>query len=392
MAKGIKSIKINSKNFGSFDGVEIGIAPGLWKDLEKRKTAQGNLIDSLKSGRGLNGFKHLVEKIKTHDKDNEIIFTDNKTRKDGKRFYVNLDEYRRKTGSRFFALYRETGLDGASDFLNHKFPVDFAYDKTSISGSQLMKIDRNLPEVLKNLSVKAKNKKALMQGTTDMLRDLRRKKNLLRSQIEELENLKNASNILFFQQALADLEKRLSSTREFKETSGNNSWQSWMYRNNWLFGTHYQAPIEKQRIGFSSIPDFLFPTIDGFFDILEIKLPSADVIISDPSHPGSYRWALKTSEAIGQVVNYLHEIELHQLLIAQNIEREYGKQLGKIFSIKPRAFILIGKKDGWTPTKLEGLRKLNYSLHGIEVLTYTDIYARGQQIIYMYTKDIAISS
>jgi len=392
MANGIKNIKVNSKNFGTFDGVNIGIESSLWKDFEKRKTVQGNLIDSLKRGRGLNGFKHLVERIKTYDKDNEIIFTDDKTRKDGKRFFIDFDEYRKKTGGRFFALYRETGLDGASYFLNQSFPDTFDYDKARISGSQLKKIDENLPKVLKDLSVKVKNKKALMRGTTEMLRDLRREKKSLKSQIEELENLKNASNILFFQQALVELEKRLKSTKGFRETSGKNSWQNWIYRNNWLFGTQYQTPIEKQRIGFSSIPDFLFPTIDGFLDILEIKLPNTDVIIEDASHPGSYRWSAKASEAIGQVVNYLYEIELHQLLIAQNIKRECGEQLGEIFSIKPRAFILIGRKDGWTPTELEGLRKLNYSLHGIEVLTYTDVYERGQQIIHMYTKDIGISS
>jgi len=389
MTRSPRKIKVNSKNFGSFDGVEIEITPDLWEKLEKRKTNQGNLIDSLKNGRGLNGFKHLIEKIKTHNKDNKIIFTDEESRKDGKRFFINLDDYRKKTGSRFFALYRETGLDGASFFLNQNFPDIFEYDKARVSDSQLKKIDKNLPQVLKNLSSKVKNKKVIMRETSQMLTDLRREKKLLKSQIEELEKLKNASNILFFQQGLAELKERLTGPKEFSETSGKNSWQSWIYRNNWLFGTHYQTPIEKGRIGFRSIPDFLFPTIDGFFDILEIKLPSADAIIADTSHPGSYRWSSKASEAIGQVVNYLHEMEIHQLLIAQNIEREYGENLGKIFSIKPRAFVLIGEKDGWSPARLEGLRKLNYSLHGIEVLTYTDIYKRGQQIIDMYTKEIS---
>ena len=388
MVRRARKIKVNSKNFGSFDGVEIGIAPSLWKDLEKRKTSQGNLIDSLKRGRGLNGFKHLIEKIKTHNKDNNLIFTDEESSKDGKRFFINLDDYRKKTGSRFFALYRETGLDGASFFLSQNFPDIFDYDKAHVSDSQLKKIDKNLPKVLKDLSAKEKNKKVIMHETSEMLTDLRREKKLLKSQIKELEKLKNASNILFFQQGLAELLERLTGPKEFSETSGKNSWQSWIHKNNWLFGTHYQTPIEKERIGFNSIPDFLFPTIDGFFDILEIKLPSADIILGDTSHPGSYRWSSKASEAIGQVVNYLHQIELHQLEIAQNIEREYGEELGKIFSIKPRAFVLIGKKGGWSPAKLEGLRKLNYSLHGIEVLTYTDIYERGQQIIDMYTKEI----
>jgi uncharacterized protein (UPF0254 family) len=35
------------------------------------------------------------------------------------------------------------------------------------------------------------------------------------------------------------------------------------------------------------MPDYLFPTLDGFIDILEIKLPEDDVIIKDTNHIGS---------------------------------------------------------------------------------------------------------
>jgi len=36
------------------------------------------------------------------------------------------------------------------------------------------------------------------------------------------------------------------------------------------------------------MPDFIFPTLDGFVDILEIKLPSKEVIVEDASHAGSW--------------------------------------------------------------------------------------------------------
>jgi len=39
-----------------------------------------------------------------------------------------------------------------------------------------------------------------------------------------------------------------------------------------MFATQYAAPLPKERVGFSSIPDFLFPTLDGFVDVLEIKV------------------------------------------------------------------------------------------------------------------------
>ncbi len=389
MARSIQSIEVKSKNFGSFDGVKIGISSNLWEELQKRKTAQGNMIDSLKIGRGLNGFKHLIEKIKTHDKKNEIIFTDDETNKKGKRFFINFDKYRRNTSNRFFALYRETGLDGASYFLNINFSKEFKYDKDRITRSQLKKIDKNFPDVLKEMSKKVQNRKVLIQKTTDVLNELTERKAILKSQVEALEDLKNASNIALFQQRIKQLNERLTGKKRCHETRGKNSWQRWIYENNWMFGIHYQKPIEKEKVGFDNIPDFLFPTIDGFLDILEIKLPTADVIHADDSHPGSYRWSSTANQAIGQVINYLHQMELHQFELEKRIRRAYHNQFGSgIFSIKPRAFILIGTKDAWDEDKIEALRKLNYSLHGIEVLTYTDLLARGQQIIDMYTKNI----
>src|SRR3989344_9240777 len=85
-----------------------------------------------------------------------------------------------------------------------------------------------------------------------------------------------------------ELEHRLSSNNYF-ETKGNDSWQKWIYKYSWLFGIYYQTPIENQKINISgSMPDFLFPTQDGFVDILEIKLPSPEVLKKDNNHSGSW--------------------------------------------------------------------------------------------------------
>lgn len=190
----------------------------------------------------------------------------------------------------------------------------------------------------------------------------------------------------FFQNKLNELKTRLNSKKQYSETKGKNSWQAWIYQNNWLFGSYYQVPIEKEKIGFDSIPDYLFPTIDGFLDILEIKLPSHDVLLNDTSHAHSFKWSAKASEAISQVVTYLHEIEIHQFEIQQKIEENYKELFRdkKIFVIKPRAFILVGRNNSWSPEKKRALRKLNYSLHGIEVLTYDDLLNRGNRMIEMY--------
>lgn len=178
------------------------------------------------------------------------------------------------------------------------------------------------------------------------------------------------------QAVIEELGLRLS-TGTFMETSGDDSWQKWIYKNNWLFGVNYKKPIEKTKINITGVmPDYLFPTLDGFVDILEIKLPDDEVILKDTCHAGSWKWTSETNIAIGQVVNYLGEIDRLRLEIERNVKTEYGYEISLL---KPRAYILIGDSTSWVSAKKEGLRKMNHALHGIEVLTYKDLLDRGNQ-------------
>ncbi|MCK4321189.1 DUF4263 domain-containing protein [candidate division WOR-3 bacterium] len=382
----IKIKVINPRALGKLSGIEVFLTKELQQHLVKQKTRDGNLLDLFKKGRALRGFKHLLEVINNNDKKAKIIFTKCDNKKIKSDFYINFDDYRKVTQGKFYAFYRETGIDSAGYFLNSKFPNDFKYDRGKVSEIQLRKVDRNFTQVLQNLSKKAKNKKILLQQTTEVVKSLKGQKKLLKSEIEKLEELQKSSNIALFQSRIRELEERLESSKQYSETRGKNSWQAWIYKNNWLWGSNYQTPIEKEKIGFDSIPDYLFPTIDGFLDILEIKLPSHDAILKDKSHAHSFKWSSKVNEAIGQVVTYLHEIEIHQFEIQQRIGENYKDLFGeqKIFAIKPRAFILIGRNSSWNSEQKRALRKLNYSLHGIEVLTYDDLVNRGNKIIEMY--------
>lgn len=180
------------------------------------------------------------------------------------------------------------------------------------------------------------------------------------------------------QKIVDKLDSRLQ-TGGYPETEGNDSWQEWIYKNNWLFGVNYKKPIEKIKINITGImPDYLFPTLDGFVDILEIKLPDDEVITQDTSHAGSWKWTVETNTAIGQVVNYLGEIDRLRLEIEKNVKAKYEFEISLL---KPRAYILIGNSATWSSAKKEGLRKMNHALHGIEVLTYKDLLDRGNQAI-----------
>jgi len=174
-----------------------------------------------------------------------------------------------------------------------------------------------------------------------------------------------------------ELQERLK--KDYSETKGNDSWQNWISKNNWLFGVNYKQPIEKAKINLSGVmPDFLYPTIDGFVDILEIKLPKDDVLVEDKSHKGSWKWTSETNSAIGQVVNYLVEIDRLRFENENKVQNETNQT---VLFLKSRAFILIGNSENWEKQKKEALRKLNYYLHNIEIITYKDLLNRGNQFI-----------
>lgn len=166
----------------------------------------------------------------------------------------------------------------------------------------------------------------------------------------------------------------------YHETKGEDSWQKWIYKNCWIFGANYQQPIEKQKINISGImPDYLFPTVDNFVDVLEIKLPASKVIEEDPNHRGSWVWSKESNYAIGQVVTYLSEIERLRFEIERLIRQHHQRE---ILMLKPRAYILIGDSKEWSSEQQEGLKKLNYHLHGIEVITYFDLLKRGEAFLH----------
>jgi hypothetical protein len=189
--------------------------------------------------------------------------------------------------------------------------------------------------------------------------------------------------LIQYEKSLDNFRERLR--HEYKETIGNDSWQNWIRQNFWLFGANYRQPFPKEKVGFDSIPDFLFATLDGFLDFLEIKLPQHKVIVSSDSHVGAFRWSPEANEAIGQSIQYLSEIEKYQYQIAERIQQHYNVNLS---TIKPRAIILIGRSDDWKPQDRTALRKLNNSLHGIEIITYSDLFERGKHMVKIFREGL----
>lgn len=81
------------------------------------------------------------------------------------------------------------------------------------------------------------------------LKNLKAQKKDLSATIEQLEEIKKQSNILYFKEKLEELETRIKKGGQ-SETTGKDSWQRWVFSNNWIFGANYQKLIEKEKVGF----------------------------------------------------------------------------------------------------------------------------------------------
>ena len=307
------------------------------------------------------------------------------THKDGESYFVNFDDYRQSTQGRFFEMYRQVGLEASLGFLGKHFPKDFELEGNQLSEIHVKSAQRNLPDFVKRIAKTKRNQPVLMDGATSVVRELSEKRRWLKKEIEALDRLRSQSNVAYYMNSVRELTDRLASGRGYAEVRGKNSWQKWIHNNSWLFGPLYLGAVDRQRVGYRDIPDFLFPTLDGFIDILEIKLPCMETIREDGSRPNAYMWSNDTNRAIGQVVNYMHQMDLHQLELSQVISREYAARFNtSLTALKPRAFILIGTENEWTDSHREAHRRLNSSLHGIEVVTYSELLRRGRKLIDMY--------
>jgi len=379
-------IVIKNKNYSKLKDLKIYITPELKAELEGIKSDRyGNLFKSLEAV-GFRGGKHLFEILKDKLGNNiKIILSHQKSKIKENKVIINYNDYRKIGTKSFFNVYRQTGLETAYKFLLNELPNITPDLNITIGKNQIEKVIKVLPESKK---LTKKSRDLLVENIAKIIRKSGVDKNKLTPEV--LKEITAASNQAYYKNKLEEFRKRLK--KKFPETKGKNSWQSWIYSNSWIFGVNYLKPIEKKKVGFNQIPDYLFPTVDGFLDILEIKTPhesksknNGDIIIEDKNHPGSYYWTQRVSEAVGQVTNYLHELEKHQLEIAQKIKREYKIEVS---TVKPRAIILIGRTKDWEEKKLEALRKLNFTLHGIEVISYDQLIKRAESLVEMFDKEI----
>ncbi|WP_160165589.1 Shedu anti-phage system protein SduA domain-containing protein [Natronobacterium lacisalsi] len=189
----------------------------------------------------------------------------------------------------------------------------------------------------------------------------------------------NVSDDIFKVENLVGYARTERAVNKFKgliqENAVEDEYQDFLEEHPWLFGNRYIEPTENREFTRDEEVDFCLETIDGYYDIFEIKRPGHEVMNYDSSHD-TYYPSHRLSKAVAQTENYIKEIEANH----GDILRRDGLDL-----LKPRGTIVIGSDLG--SDEKEGLRVFNSYLNRVRVRTYTDIASMGERLLEMYDEN-----
>lgn len=159
--------------------------------------------------------------------------------------------------------------------------------------------------------------------------------------------------------------------------------QTFLKDNPWIFGPEYKS-LDFRDAGFSGNPDGRLLRIDGLSDILEVKLPSEELLRADDK--GRQFISPKLAESLGQLTGYM---EYYYSEYSHERDDATGEEIlkdtyGKYY--KPKGILLIGRrgKESKNATQQtisaepKNMRRLLSYFHWVEVLTYDDLIERAE--------------
>lgn len=183
------------------------------------------------------------------------------------------------------------------------------------------------------------------------------------------EDLLDAENLVKY----ARTKNQLNQFKEMVDSEKSEyTYQKFLENNPWIFGTRYVESREERELTRDEEVDFCLESVNGYFDIFEIKRPDHTVMVQDSSHD-TYYASSDLSKAVSQVENYIKEIENAR----DEILRRDGLDI-----LKPRGCVVIG--SNLTDEEAEGLQIYNSYLNRIRVLTYDNLVSMGERLVDLY--------
>ena len=160
--------------------------------------------------------------------------------------------------------------------------------------------------------------------------------------------------------------------KQYKTQSGigkdEQVWQKFFEKNSWILGSDIIRTTNTRSLDEHNITDIPFESFDGFMDIVELKLPSAQ-IWSKSEEPSQ-----QLTAAIMQCMRYVHAAEI------RSNDRQKCEEIGCNI-VKPRAVLIYGRSATWNDHQFQQFRILNDGLSNITIMTYDQVLRRANSIL-----------
>ncbi len=193
-------------------------------------------------------------------------------------------------------------------------------------------------------------------------------KNLDEEKIRELENNTNHVQLQRKKNDFLQLKKAIS--KDAKESF----YQNWFKNNQWILTSNCAKIVNTRSIDTQNIADFLIEGHDGFIDIVEIKNPNLSIWSKSLDHDNLIP-STDIIKAITQVENYIFELE------RESDSNKFLEKTDGVSVIKPRATLIYGRSNDWNDKTKKSFRILNSSYANLNIVTYDQLYKRGEQIL-----------
>lgn len=190
--------------------------------------------------------------------------------------------------------------------------------------------------------------------------------NLTPSYIQEMSRRKK--NVALMREMLEKPDIFRAIKEKFKVGKDEEVWQRFFQRNDWILGSDVIELLDTRALSEHDVTDLPFKGVDGYLDIIELKLPSAKMWNKD-SAPNA-----ELSAAIMQCARYLRAAE------KKANDHDKMKELG-VEIIKPRITLIYGRSNECSDEQKEQLRILNSSLHDISILSFDHVLSRAEKLV-----------
>jgi len=141
-----------------------------------------------------------------------------------------------------------------------------------------------------------------------------------------------------------------------------------------------EGPINDSWASTTRRVDFLLVDASGYIDVIEIKKPSIQPLLTNNQYRDNYVPARELSGSIMQVEKYLYHLNRWGAHGENKLTDKYAKELPDGLAIKivnPKGLVILGRHKGLSQAQLDDFEVIRRKYRSVvDIITYDDLLRR----------------